>query len=87
MQTAKWRSRGGRCHDGACRRADGSSVAFAAGNKHQAEASSMPRKRSRIGKQGHADALVKHAEATLKHAEGAMAETKNPHVTVKPSRG
>ena len=56
-------------------------VAFAAGNKHQAEAVEHAKEAVAHGKQGHADALVKHAEAALKHAEGAAAETKNPHVT------
>src|SRR5690606_21538479 len=81
MQTAKWR---GLVVAGIMMALVGapmvSSVAFAAGNKHQAKAVEHAKEAVAHGKQGHADALVKHAEAALKHAEGAMAETKNPHV-------
>ena len=48
-------------------------VAFAKGNKHQAEAVEHAKEAADHGKQGHADALVKHAEGALKHAEAAMA--------------
>ena len=73
MQTAKWR---GVVVAGVMMALVGApmvaGVAFAAGNKHQAEAVEHAKE---------AVAHGKHAEAALKHAEGAVAETKNPHVT------
>ena len=76
MQTVKWR---GVVAAGVMMALVGapmvSGVAFAAANKHQAEAVEHAKEAVAHGKQGHADALVKHAETALKHAEGAMTET------------